>query len=319
MSQPHQPTNEPPKSRNRLLLSGLLLAALLVGGAGGVAVSSLTGGTDTQGQASSASEPSAPPSDNTTADPTPPGPDVADLEFPDETTTGVPEGVELTETGSLTVTEDGATVDAMLIRGNVKVEADGVTITNSKIVNDSIYAIQLEPENKNLVVEDTEIDGGGVAHVAVTHGEYTLRRDNIHNAIDGPRIEGVNVLIEDSFIHSLSRIEDGHHDTIQIRKGVGVTIRGNNLQAYHAESDDPMNAAIQIGSLIGPLKDLRVEGNLMNGGNYTINASKTDPDHPSVYTNNVFGRDFRYGILSSGPNVQFDESNVWQDTGEPAT
>src|SRR5690625_3165571 len=143
MTHPQQPTTEHPKRRSRLVLSGLLLATLLVGGAAGVAVSSLTGGDDTDGaQASSASEPTATASDNTSADPTPPAPDVADLEFPDETTTGVPEGVELTETGSLTVTEDGATVDAMLIRGNVKVEADDVTITNSKIVNDSIYAIQ---------------------------------------------------------------------------------------------------------------------------------------------------------------------------------
>ena len=66
----------------------------------------------------------------------------------------------------------------------------------------------------------------------------------------------------------------GHHDSLQIRRGDNVTIRGNNFQAYKASTDDPMNAAIQMGSLLGtnPISNFLVEGNLMNGGNFTING-----------------------------------------------
>jgi hypothetical protein len=151
--------------------------------------------------------------------------------------------------------------------------------------------------------------------VAILRGEYTLRRVNIHDVRDGPRIEGNNVRIEDSYIHHLTRVPDGHHDAIQVRKGVNIDIVGNTLEAWNASTGDPMNAAIQIGSLTGTLDDMLVEANYMDGGNYTVNAQKSSGN--VVFRSNVFGPNARYGPYSDGPGVSFDASNI-MEAGGPA-
>jgi hypothetical protein len=215
----------------------------------------------------------------------------------------------------MTVTQDGTVLDGLHITGTVTIEADDVTIRNTLIDNTAEYPIRSTAGGKNLVVEDTEIDGNGQGNVAVYGGEYTLRRLNIHDTLDGPRIEGNNVSIEDSYVHHLHRIPDGHHDTLQIRRGIGVRITGNNFQPFNPDTNDPMNAAIQIGSLNGPTGDVVVEGNLMNGGNYTVNAGKAG-GNSFIFRNNVFGDDARYGIYAAGPGVQWDASNILQSTGQ---
>ncbi|MGH3451210.1 MAG: hypothetical protein ACRDQW_10885 [Haloechinothrix sp.] len=235
--------------------------------------------------------------------------------FPNATNTGVPTGTSLTATGSLTVTRDGTVIDAKLVRGTIKVQADNVTIRRTKIENDGNYPIQLDPTNRGLLIEDTEIDGNGIAGIAVLQSHYTLRRVNIHDVIDGPRIVGDNVLIEDTYIHHLSRRRDSHNDSIQIRGGTNIVIRHNNLQAYRAETDDPMNAAIQTGSLVMPLKGVLIERNLMNGGNYTINAGGPSVEN-WVARYNRFGRDCRYGVVQGLDSHDTWIGNVWHDTGE---
>src|SRR5690606_25001792 len=87
-------------------------------------------------------------------------------------------------------------------------------------------------------------------------------------------IQANDLLLEDSYVHDLERQVGGHHDTIQIRNGDDIVIRGNNLQPYNDTIDFPMNSAIQIGTLVGDdqISNLLVTGNLMNGGNFTING-----------------------------------------------
>jgi len=236
--------------------------------------------------------------------------------LPDATNTGVPAGTSLSSSGSLTVTRDGAVVDSKLVKGSITVKADNVTIRRTKIENEALYPIQIKSGYRGLVVEDTEIDGNGVASVAVLRGEYTLRRVNIHAVKDGPRIEGDNVVIEDSYIHHLTRVPEGHHDTIQIRRGVGIIIRHNNLQAYNDRLDDPMNAVIQTGSLIGLVSNVLIERNLLNGGNYSLAAGGPSIQQ-WVARNNRFGRDFRYAVARNVDAHDVWEGNVWHDTGEP--
>jgi Right handed beta helix region len=260
----------------------------------------------------------APPRPTTTAPAALPSGTPADSSgFPDSSTTGVKPGVNLAPSGSITVTEPGKVLENLHITGTVTIEADNVTIRNTLIDNTSTYPIRHTNGNKNLLVEDVEINGNGQGNVAVYGGSYTLRRVDIHHTLDGPRIEGNDVLIEDSYVHHLHRIPDGHHDTIQIRRGINVTIRGNNLQPYNPDTNDPMNAAIQVGSLNGPTGEVLVENNLMNGGNYTVNASKSE-GNTFTFRNNTFGTNARYGIYSDGPGVTW-VGNIMQGTGAPAT
>lgn len=99
--------------------------------------------------------------------------------FPTEATTGVPPWTVLAPSESVVVTEDGTVLDSLHVRGS-------------------------EHDAGNRAVEDTEIDGNGQAGVAILWDDYTLRRVNIHDVRDGLRIEGPDVLIDESYVHHLS-------------------------------------------------------------------------------------------------------------------
>ena len=252
-----------------------------------------------------------------TAEPTPDPVPV----FPDENSTGVPDDVTLTPSEGLEITEDGTVVDGLHVRGRVVVSADDVVIRNTLVQSgSSLSPIHVTREASGVLIEDVEVDNlGGTGIGIVLQGSATVRRVDIHSAEDGIRISADDVTIEDSYIHDLSRMPDGHHDCIQIRSGRNVTIRGNSLQSYVAETDDPMNAAIQIGSLSGDeqIANLLVIGNLMNGGNYTVNGGGRDEVESARYSRNRFGPDFRYGVVGNLQNSVWEDSNVWHATGEP--
>ena len=242
--------------------------------------------------------------------------------FPDAGSTGVPAGIQLQTSDGLRITEDNTVIDGQHVQGSITIDADNVTIRNTRVqTGTSLYPIHVTSGTTGTLIENVEIDNeGGTGIGMFLQGTATVRNTNIHSAEDGIRIQADDVVIEDSYIHDLQRYDGGHHDTIQIRSGDDVTIRGNNLQPYHAPTNDPMNSALQIGSLSGddPISNLRVIGNLMNGGNFTINGGRSGDTDSAHYANNRFGSDYRYGAVS---NLQdgsvWADTNVWTDTGEP--
>jgi len=232
--------------------------------------------------------------------------------YPDATTTGVPAGTVLVPSGSLTITAAGTVVDGLEITGTVTVAADNVTIKNTLIKNTGPFPIK--NHGANLLVEDTEIDGQGKGNPAVSFANYTLRRVNIHDVGEGPRIAGGNITIEDSYVHHLVQIGDNHTDVIQAVSGSGIVIRGNNLQAYNPDTGIKGNAAFMFGEDDNALRDCLVEGNLMNGGNYTVNGGgKGTTGAACTFRNNQFGHDYRFGTHAHlGPNVKWDSTNTAQ-------
>ncbi|NYF99022.1 right-handed parallel beta-helix repeat-containing protein [Janibacter cremeus] len=257
-------------------------------------------------------------------DTTPASPSSAVPEFPDAQSTGVPAGVELEPSDSLRITQDGTVIDGLHVNGVITIDADDVTIRNTLVqTGTSLYPIKVTDDTTGAVIENVEVDNEGGTGIGIyLQGAATVRNANIHSAEDGIRIQEDNVLIEDSYIHDLQPHEGGHHDSIQIRNGDNVTIRGNNLQAYVPSLDTPLNASLQIGSLAGdhPISNLQVIGNLMNGGNYTINGGRSGDTDSAHYADNRFGDDYRYGAVG---NLQdgsvWEDTNVWHDTGEPVT
>lgn len=251
------------------------------------------------------------------AGPTPaPASPAPPLTFPTAETTGVPRGVELRHSGSLTIEEDGAVIDGLAVTGTIKVKADNVVIRRSLIKNDGLYAIRVFPGAHNLLVEDVEIDGRSRGSAIVCCSNYTLRRVDLHNMYEGPRLNG-DVTVEDSYIHHLQRCKGCHIDVLQSTAGSRITVRRNNLQAYNPDTRDPVNASYMFGETQGRLRHAVVEGNLMNGGNYTVNGGGGGTTGAQVvFRHNRFGRDFRYGPCANlGPNVTWDATNVWHDTG----
>jgi hypothetical protein len=213
-------------------------------------------------------------------------------------------------------------VDGLHIRGSVTVTADDVVIRNSLIQTDtSLYALAVDGAS-DVVIEDVEVDNEGGTGIGIffSGASGVVRRADIHSAEDGIRIQGDDVTIEDSYVHDLQRQPGGHHDAIQIRYGDNITLQRNTLLPYTTASDDPMNAAIQIGSLLGddPISDLRVIDNFMDGGNFTVNGGGRGEVDSAVYSGNRFGRNFRYAVSGNLDNSTWDDTNVFDDTGDPA-
>ena len=228
--------------------------------------------------------------------------------YPDATTTGVPAGKALKASGSLNITTPGAVIDGLLVTGTITVSADNVTIRNTRLMNTG--SIPIRNRGKNLVISDTEINGQGKGLPAVAYNNYTLRRVNIHNVAEGPRIAGGNVTIEDSYLHHMVQVGSNHTDVIQAVSGSNIVLRHNTLLAYNPDTGTFGNASFMYGEDDGPLRTCTVSDNYMNGGNYTVNGGGSGTKGAACsFSNNKFGTNYRYGIKGNiGP------ASVWAAT-----
>lgn len=237
--------------------------------------------------------------------------------FPDATSTGVPEGTRLTPSGPLDIRRAGTVIDGLDIDGCVDVRADDVTIRRSRITcRRPTTAVRLFDGHSGLLVEDVEIDGTGVVSTAVGFAGYALLRVDIHSVIDGPRL-GSGTAIQDSYVHGLTRVQDSHNDAVQITGGSGIVIRHNTLSAVAESTGDLLNAAVMIGSQSAPVRDVLIEGNYLDGGNYTVNFHPDLVAEGIVLRDNVFGPHHRYGPVARGdaPGVEWSGPPVMSSPG----
>ncbi|GAB7190139.1 hypothetical protein NUM3379_08450 [Kineococcus sp. NUM-3379] len=241
--------------------------------------------------------------------------------FPGPATTGVRPDARLTPSGDLTVTRAGAVVENLDVRGCVKIDAPDVTIRNTRIActkKGQALAVQLTDKARNVVIEDSEIDGGGGAVVAIGWGGYTLRRVNVHDTVDGPRL-GNDVLIEDSWIHDMVRRDNYHSDASQSTSGQNIVVRRNHLDPSGGRGDF-LNAAVQLGSETGQklLRNALFEGNFFNGGTFSVNVRCDINAENVVFRNNTFGDKSKFGsVLAPVSKIRFEGNTVgW--TGRPA-
>ncbi len=232
--------------------------------------------------------------------------------FPGPASTGVPLGTKLEKSGSVTVSEDGTVLENLDIEGCVKIRADDVTIRNSRIrCADNQRVIAIDGERKNIVVEDSEIDGRGSTQIAIGWAGYTLRRVDVHDVLDGPRL-GSDVVVEDSWIHDIVRQGKLHPDTMQSTGGTGIVVRRNTLVVTDRVTGDLMNSAIQLGAEndSGVLRDVLIEDNYLDGGNYTVNIRTDDGIEDVVVRDNVFGGHARYGQIIAGESVTIEGNSL---------
>lgn len=235
---------------------------------------------------------------------------------PDISNTGVPAGTVLRPSGPLVVTEDGTVIDGLDVQGCVQVKADRVTIRRTRIRCDSWYGVRVHDGFRGTQVEDVEIDGRGfTGSVGVSGSSLTLRRADIHDVGDGVRV-GSNSLYEQNFIHDLAIGGGSHNDGMQVAgPATNVTIRGNTIVHVRRQT-----SAIIVKADRGPISDVLIEGNRLNGGTYTLYVYST-PEHvtrDATVRHNRLGRDHVYGpIATKDPQGLRWEGNVWLDTGEP--
>src|SRR5690606_6660981 len=142
-----------------------------------------------------------------------------------------------------------------------------------------------------LLIEDCELIN--VSSAGVYGGNFTMRRTQIHES-DGDAVKPTtNCLIEQCWFYNLGRGAGAHADGVQSRHGgTNMTFRYNNYDMpITAPSPCKSNAAVMLEPDGGPLTNVLIEYNWMNGGNYTIDSSGD-----TTIRSNRFGRDYRYGI-----------------------
>jgi cell wall-associated NlpC family hydrolase len=232
--------------------------------------------------------------------------------FPDATNTGVPPGTQLTSSGSITVSTDGAVVDAKDVHGTITVEASNVTIKRTRVTSSDHYPIHFV-RGKDLTIEDVEVAGsaGCLRAVEPAGDGATMTRMNIHGCEDGIEMYSGDT-ITDSYIHDLAFTGGSHNDGIQQNGGSNDIVRHNTIFNPHNQT-----SCVNFTTDFGGISDIMITGNLLNGGNYTVysrSGGNGDPTGVSI-TDNHFGRADVFGLLSADGSVTWS-GNVSDSMGQ---
>ena len=164
--------------------------------------------------------------------------------YPDATNTGVPAGMALSKSGSLTVSEDGTTLDALDIAGTVTVAADDVTIENSRIAQPSggsgSYAVILNEGADGFTIRDSEVVGPkgsrqGLESAVWNHYDNpgaTATRVYLHGCADC--WEGAGTFRDDYMV--VDAAYPGSHDEDIYVCGTTVNVDHSTLVNRHSQT-----------------------------------------------------------------------------------
>src|SRR6056297_1472478 len=232
---------------------------------------------------------------------------------------------------ALTRTFSSATIDEAWLQANnggsrviegvhfttmVMVRADNVTIRDFKVTTTGRYGIENAvfsgSPTTGLVLEHGEVTGPSSSGLAISNA--VVRHLEIHHVGADAVKPFRNVVVEDSYVHHLGMNAGSHSDGVQMVSGGDVVIRGNFFDMPHDEPGFTNSQVFMIAPNNGPVRNVSIEGNWINGGSISVQIHSVDGVAEVV--NNRFGRDYRFGLFSTtGPVVR--SGNVWDDTGEP--
>lgn len=240
--------------------------------------------------------------------------------WPDATNTGVPPGMTLVvHTGSFNVNSPGQVIDGWDVTGGrINVNANNVTIRNSRITTGSPFAIHLASGVTGVRIIDDLIVGLAGCSVGVNGGEYTAQRVDVSGCEDGFQVGGATRIL-DSWIHDLRYTATSHNDGIQAFSGSNLIIDHNTIIPDPAHG----NSAVFLQPIGGPIKVATISNNLLDGAGYTVKIEKSTG---VVISANRLGRTYRWGWLSQNGSSAYPNpihptlsGNVYDDNGQPAT
>lgn len=187
---------------------------------------------------------------------------VTNTPFPDATNTGVPAGITLTNSGSITTQANGQVIQNLNISGYINVRHANVIIRQCKVTNNDRQwaAIVGGP---NTLVEDCEVDGSR------TLGSYgigvsgTVRRCKVYGVENGLNPQS-NSTYEDNYVYGLNPTGvDPHSDAVPMQGGASnVIVRHNTLDITGSTG---FNAHFFINSYFGATDNVLIENNLCIG------------------------------------------------------
>lgn len=218
--------------------------------------------------------------------------------------------------GDYVVTDDGAVVENLEIRGQLLIQASNVVVRNVWVYGSPVWLVKNEG---SVTLENVEI--GHPDHLGlggIVGGDVVGRGLDIHHVEDGIKLSS-NTLYENVYIHDLeSPQEKPHTDAVQASGATSnVVVRNSILDS--TGPDGVGNAAAIIKSDFGPISDVSITGSYLNGGNYTVYVRDGGFGMPTNvrFENNRIGPDRMFGLLSADGTVTW-VNNVWDDTGENA-
>jgi hypothetical protein len=251
------------------------------------------------------------------------GPITIPASFPNASNTGVPAGTKLTASGTIRVMKAGTVISGLDVTGNISVEADNVTIKNTRVTSRGDWGIVLRANN--LTIEDTEISGTGTQELTqgiynLSNGNLTVLRTDISKISDG--IATTTGLLQDNYIHDPKLFSGDHADMIQ---SVGGQASGKSLTIKHNTliNNASQTSAIGLFQDFGVAHDVLVEQNLLAGGGYTVYAGAGSRTTYNIrFLDNVFSKQINAKSGYWGPVAYYDfhgngnvwQSNVWQGT-----
>jgi hypothetical protein len=133
--------------------------------------------------------------------------------FPDASCTGWQHtGVTLTAyTGPSTITTTGTVIDGKQINGELRINANNVTVRRSRI-NGRIFT-EYSNRYTGILLEDVEIDGGNTTLACLGPSGFSARRVHIRNCAQGINSSG-GFTLEDSYIHDIYGTGDVHAEAV---------------------------------------------------------------------------------------------------------
>ena len=219
--------------------------------------------------------------------------------------------------GFVTLDDPGEVLENFDLKGEIFIEANNVVVRNFRIASNGFYGITVVAGVSGVVIEDGEITGAKSA--AIRGGGFTARRLNLHDLGSDAIKPGSNVVVESCWIHHIGTLLDSHADAMQIKTGEGDYVSNivfrNNLIDVPDEPAFRANSAFIIDPEEGPVWDIFIEGNWLNGGGFTVHVVEGTTN--VVFMNNHFGRDAEFGVNRISDDVLW-RNNCWWDTGAPA-
>jgi hypothetical protein len=258
-------------------------------------------------------------------------------EWPDETTTGATTpGSLIAVSGNITLST-AQTYEGRYVTGQIRVTASSGTVTIRNCIIDfragsNSHAINTVSSGATVIVEDCEMfcpmDGVNNMSIALYGNRWIARRCYVHHSYADAFRPIADCELHDSYVHSLGDIGPPygnaavaqHADAVQILAGTNFTATGNNFEIPNfVEPEDKLpgdfmnSAGFMIQNSPGPTGDILIEGNRINGGDYSIR--RTGAVTNMRVRNNVFGRDHLYGPFITTDGFTELCGNTWEDTG----
>lgn len=284
------------------------------------------------------------PSPTTSAPTTPPasgGFTALGRSFPNEDTTGVPTGTQLTPyTGPMTITTAGVVIDGKTVNGELRVFAKNLTIKNS-VINGNVY-VDYNAGEGSFTITDSEVRQGDGAGTGIGDAFFTAERVEVTGGTRSINCYA-ECTVKDSYVHGQWNDTTGYNHESGIRFNTNSHLQHNTIgcTADDFPPDAGCSAAITGYPDFDPVQGNIIEDNLIlaGSGGYCAYGGSTSGKPFSgqtkniTYKNNVWqrgtepgenGRGFVCGFW--GPITSFDSNatgNVWTnnlyDDGTPVS